>query len=132
MIVKHFPFLWLTLVCYSLFITYVSLMSGHGEGDFTELKQYKIPHLDKLLHVAAYWLYALLALLASRDIHRRWLVGWMLLLLILHGTVLEYLQITLAVGREASLPDIVANTTGIVLGYVTMLIYQHFQAHQHG
>ncbi|OLQ75520.1 hypothetical protein BIT28_23095 [Photobacterium proteolyticum] len=129
MLVERFPLPWLALACYCLFITYVSLIPGQGEGDLTDLKQYKIPHLDKLLHIAAYWLYALLALLAmSRVSQRRWLASSLLLLLILHGVALEYLQITLTLNREASLQDIIANTVGVILGYLTMLVYQICQA----
>lgn len=129
MFVERSPLLWLALACYCLFITYVSLMPGQEEGDLTDLKQYKIPHLDKLLHIAAYWLYALLALLATAKVsQKRWLISSLLLLLILHGVALEYLQITLTLNREASLPDIIANTAGVLLGYFTMLVYHISQA----
>lgn len=119
---------WLTLACYSMFITYISLLFGQGEGDITDLKQYKIPHLDKLLHIGAYWVYTLLALFASKIKYKCWLVCCLLLL---HGIFLEYLQIKLTTGREASIPDIIANTAGIISGYLTALIYQHHRSNPH-
>ncbi|MGF1714782.1 VanZ family protein [Photobacterium chitinilyticum] len=128
MLVDRHPFPWLILACYSIFITYISLLPGQGNGDITDLKQYKIPHLDKVLHVGAYWVYALLALFAAKMKYERWLVCCLLLL---HGILLEYLQITLATGREASIPDIIANTAGVILGYFTALIYQHHPSNPH-
>ncbi len=128
MLVDRHPFPWLILACYSIFITYISLLPGQGNGDITDLKQYKIPHLDKVLHVGAYWVYALLALFAAKMKYERWLVCCLLLL---HGILLEYLQITLATGREASIPDIIANTAGVILGYFTTLIYQHHPSNPH-
>lgn len=117
---------WITLICYSIVITYLSLISGQTEGDIADFDQNKIPYLDKMMHIGAYWLYTMLALNASDGKHTL----PMCCLLMLHGIFLEYLQIKFTIGREASISDIIANLVGIIIGYLTVLLYRRAKAVQ--
>ncbi len=72
-----------------------------------------ILHLDKLLHLLAYAVLMVLALLGRLPLKAVWLAFIITTL----GVGLEVLQGTMNLGRTASLADAVANTAGVALVY---------------
>jgi len=77
-----------------------------------------VPHIDKLLHLAAY---GVLAGLVRLGWPKLW-GGWIFLGLALFGGGIEIAQHLMALGRTGSIADLIAN----VLGAALVLIFFHF------
>lgn len=71
---------------------------------------------DKLEHVAAFFVLAMLARLGWPTVNRLLLGG----LLALYGLGIEYVQSMDFVGRTASSADFVADLVGIMLGFLVL------------
>ena len=101
-------------------LTILLLMPGDDLEESTWWSTYKI---DKLVHIVAF---AILGLSTSISLSKlRVLIdsNFRLMALILtvcavFGTILEFLQQELSVGRMAELLDIVADCVGVLLGFV--------------
>lgn len=98
------------VAAYALLMTLVSLMPGNVSEPW-------FPHIDKLLHLAAYAAFAVLCApiwWQSENVQRTALIT--LMLLCLFGGAMELAQ-TLVPNREASWLDMLANSLGLVLGW---------------
>jgi len=101
-------------------LTFLLLLPGNDIEGSSWWETYKI---DKLVHIIAF---AILALSTSITLSKlRVLIdtNYRLMTLILvvctiFGTILEFLQQELRVGRSAELLDIVADCIGVLLGFV--------------
>jgi VanZ family protein len=101
-------------------LTFLLLLPGNDLEGSSWWETYKI---DKLVHIIAF---AVLALSSSITLSKlRVLIdaNYRLMTLILvvctiFGTILEFLQQVLRVGRSAELLDIVADCIGLLLGFV--------------
>lgn len=101
-------------------LTFLLLLPGNDLEGSSWWETYKI---DKLVHIIAF---AILALSTSITLSKlRVLIdtNYRLMTLILvvctiFGTILEFLQQELRVGRSAELLDIVADCIGVLLGFV--------------
>jgi VanZ family protein len=105
-------------------LTFLLLLPGNDLEGSSWWETYKI---DKLVHIIAF---AVLALSSSITLSKlRVLIdtNYRLMTLILvvctiFGTILEFLQQVLRVGRSAELLDIVADCIGLLLGFVIFRI----------
>lgn len=78
-------------------------------GDDVPAPAFEVPGLDKLVHVFAFGVPALLAVLLVRRL-------WPALVLLVHAPVSEALQAALAQGRSGDPADVAADVVGVVLG----------------
>ena len=82
---------------------------------------------DKFYHAGAYMLLTFAFLWSRRKLNMKY---WLFLigLLILLGGLIEVLQPLLSPGRHRDMYDLVANTTGIFLAVLCLLIGQRWRA----
>ena len=85
------------------------LLALYLPGDDVPDPAFEVPGLDKLVHVAAFGVPALLAVLLVRRL-------WPALVLLIHAPVSESLQTALANGRSGDPADVVADVVGVALG----------------
>ncbi|MGF1685697.1 VanZ family protein [Photobacterium japonica] len=111
---------WTAFISYAIWVGIISLGPAAQTGDLTDLKQYDIAALDKILHFGVYGLFTCLGFLAVPR-HRFQLCC---LLLALYGAGLEYLQGIDMAGREASWADGAANVIGVIAGYYSLQIIE--------
>lgn len=71
---------------------------------------------DKLIHVGMYLIFAVLSAWALKIEQYRWRVWLILPLTIGWGILMEYVQLEMGRGRSFSWYDILANTTGVIIG----------------
>jgi len=103
-----------------LILTFLLLLPG---DDLKESSWGSTYHIDKVIHVLAF---AMLALSTSISLSKlRVFIGlnYRLMTLIfvvgsVFGTILEFLQQELRVGRASELLDIVADSVGLLLGFL--------------
>ncbi|MGB5363721.1 MAG: VanZ family protein [Aureibaculum sp.] len=99
-------------VFFTLFITFISLVSLKG------MTQIKMENSDKLGHFLAYFLLSLSWFSALKNKFNNNLI---IILLISYGIIIEVLQEVLTVHRQADFKDVLANSMGVILAY---LLYQ--------
>ena len=100
-----------------MFITLLSLFSFDEES----IPSIAIPHLDKLVHFAFYFGFTVLASLSFREINRKRIpLGKVLVKIIvyaiIYGIVIEVLQGVATIDRDPDLLDVLANSSGALLG----------------
>ena len=71
---------------------------------------------DKLIHVGMYLIFAILSAWALRIEQYRWRVWLIIPVTIGWGILMEYIQLEMRRGRSFSWYDILANTTGVIIG----------------
>ncbi len=99
------------LICYTLFIAYVSLAGGKTQDTYVpDLNSFNISGLDKALHFFAYLLFASLSLFTF---YSRKAIYISYISIILYSLILELIQSTMPL-REASFSDFLANTLGVI------------------
>ncbi len=111
------PLLWLAIICYLLFIPADELP--------TEIF-FKIPHIDKIVHFALFFVFCLLML---RPLKKLQLKFYLLapLISILLSALLEFIQHLLSSTRNSDVYDFIANATGVA---VATLFYRFFVANR--
>lgn len=115
------PYLtWGCFSSYFIFITLISLSAGAEKNSLLDLKQYGILFLDKILHLGAYAVFALLASQLGLTYRR---FKYSCVALAGYGLFLEFCQGQFILNREASWLDAIANMAGIIIGY--MMSYKH-------
>lgn len=98
------PIFRLCTVVFAAAILFLSLQPSTGQAS--------IPHADKVQHVLAYGVLAVLTGLGWPRLRRVWLI----VLPALFGVGVEVLQGAMAMGRTPSVLDAVANTLGAAIG----------------
>ncbi len=104
-------------LAWMVFITVLSLISFEGDNSLN----IKIPHFDKLVHLSFYFIASVLGGLFGREISKGRIsklivLGISFVGLVLYGILIEVLQAYLTTYRSAELMDIMANSTGALLG----------------
>ncbi|WP_199775592.1 hypothetical protein [Microbulbifer pacificus] len=100
----------------------VALFAGMKSRPVPQL----VPHFDLMLHGGVF---ALLASLWVLAVSRRWW-GWGLLGLLLLGAALECWQGWMMPARTASLEDMAANASGVLVGGCVAMILARFLPHK--
>lgn len=108
------------LVGYTALIGYVSLANDSSPDSVVpDLNSFGVPDLDKMAHLGAYTLFAVIAILAL-GLRSLKSIGLCAVVIAVYSGVLEGLQ-TFVPLREASWLDFFANDIGIMLGSLLML-----------
>ena len=97
----------LVFILYAGIVTFASLRPGIGGG---------IEHMDKLTHLLAYYIFAVLG---YRILKARGYYLYVCLGIIAYGGLMEVAQSYMP-GRDMSGYDFLANTLGVVLGAVVV------------
>jgi len=80
--------------------------------------------LDKIIHILLYFVFVQLwALNLKKEEQKNKII--ILLIGIGYGVIIEYLQITMNMGRNFEIGDMIANTIGCILGIVLLTITQN-------
>ncbi|WP_408648493.1 VanZ family protein [Tenacibaculum pacificus] len=81
----------------------------------------QINHLDKYEHAFAYFVLCFVWLLAySKTKNNSFIVVFCC---VFYGIIIEALQVTITTYRSGDVLDIVANTTGILIAYITYFLF---------
>lgn len=104
-----------------VFVTFSSLYSFEQD----ELPSFNIPYADKLVHFTFYFvglvlgsLYVLQLKGQGQVLLRK--IGILAFFLILFGIIIEVIQGTMTLHRSGDFFDALANTTGVVLGFIVV------------
>jgi len=109
-----------------MFITFSSLSSFEGSG----LSMFNIPYGDKIVHFTFYFVAAVLGSLffvetkEERTTRNKYL-KILAISLIFFGMLIEVIQETMTINRSGDVFDALANSTGVILGIIT--IFTQFQ-----
>ncbi len=82
------------------------------------IKEYLVPHSDKLVHIFLYTVFSFLLLIETEKSKQKYIC---LLYAFLYGVLMELFQHYFTIYRSFELYDILANTTGVLVGF---LIYK--------
>lgn len=104
----------------ALLILYLSLTSS---DTFKKVAIYELPNLDKIVHAGLYFLLTSAIIFDNRKTINRTLHLFLIALIPLsYGILMEILQSSLTISRTASIYDVFANTTGILLSVLLWLL----------
>jgi VanZ family protein len=102
----------------------IALLSFAPASSFPFPYVYRIPHIDKFIHVAMYGSLGFVALMESRCIHRCSRLFLVLLFAIwLASLLIEVLQATVVNSRGAEWYDVLANFLGLIASYVAFRLF---------
>ena len=112
-------------VSWMAFVTFSSLYSFEGD----DLSSFNIPYADKLVHFTFYFVAVILGSLYVLQLKDRQQVilrkiGILAFFLVLFGIIIEVIQEKLTVDRFGDVIDALANTTGVIIGF--MVIFNRF------
>ena len=115
----------LLFVSWMVFVTFSSLYSFEGD----DLSSFNIPYADKLVHFTFYFVAVILGSLYVLQLKDRQQVilrkiGILAFFLVLFGIIIEVIQEKLTVDRFGDVIDALANTTGVIIGF--MVIFNRF------
>jgi glycopeptide antibiotics resistance protein len=99
-------------ISWTVFITYLSLANVHSLG-----VTLKIPNKDKIVHFVFYFVFYFLWYHSSFFNLSKNKKIILLIIAILYGIGIEILQAISENGRHADILDVMANTTGALIGY---------------
>ncbi|HLT51064.1 MAG TPA: VanZ family protein [Arenibacter sp.] len=100
----------------------LSLISFKGNDILPSLN---IPHMDKLVHMGFYFGTSVLGILFIRE-RKRGMVPlqktmlWTVVFAILYGIIIEVLQSVFTLDRSGDILDVLANSSGAILGCFLM------------
>ncbi len=104
-----------------VFVTFSSLYSFEGD----DLSSFNIPYADKLVHFTFYFvglilgsLYVLQLKDGQQVILRKIVI--LAFILVLFGIIIEVIQGKLTVNRSGEVFDALANTTGVIMGFIVI------------
>ena len=101
----------------------IALFSLVPANNFPFTSVYRIPYIDKIVHILMYAPLGFVALLESRckpKCHQ--LYVFILLGILLASVLIEVLQATVISSRGAEWYDLLANFTGLAAGYLAFLL----------
>lgn len=102
----------------------IILLSLLPARDFPFDSVYKIPHIDKFVHISMYAAFGFVALMESRCTGRCHKLYFFILLGILFVSLLiEVLQATLISSRGADWFDVLANFLGLTAAYIAFRLF---------
>jgi len=105
-------------ICWATIILILSLFHVNTPGS---IKEYIIPHSDKLVHIFLYAVFSFLLLIESKKSKRNYI---RLLFAIFYGIFMELFQHFLTIHRSLELLDIFANFSGVLFG---LFLYSKFK-----
>ena len=112
-----------SFICWIVIITFLSLYSFKD----VDTQKISIPHLDKMVHFAFYFVAAILGSLLIRErtkghlyVSKSVLIS--MLFVIIYGIVIEVVQNTFTDYRSGDLYDVLANSLGAFFGAGTIFI----------
>lgn len=107
------PLLWLALICYALFIPAKEL----------PVKPFmKIPHFDKMVHFALFFVFCLLLLRPFKKLQQKYYILAPLISIIL-SALLEFSQHMFSKSRSSDINDFMANSLGIALSVLFFYLF---------
>lgn len=106
------PIIWLTLICYGLFLP---------AEELPVKSLLHIPHFDKVVHFGLFFVFSLLLFSPYKKLKTKQLI-WAPLTALFFGTLLESIQHTFSSSRNSNVYDLIANTVGIL----TSILAFHF------
>lgn len=111
---KYFvkPIIWLLIICYGLFIP---------ANNLPKKPFLAIPHFDKLVHFALFFVFCLLLFVPFKKLNTNHLIYAPLISIIL-SAALETVQHIISSSRSSNIYDFLANTAGIL----TSLVFFHY------
>lgn len=107
------PGLWLAIICYALFIP---------AKELPVKPLFKIPHFDKMVHFALFFVLCVLLLRPFKKLELRYYLIAPVISVIFSG-LLEFSQQMLSKSRSSDIYDFLANTLGI---FTAVLFYYLF------
>lgn len=116
----------LLAILWTIVITFLSLAtfdSSFGGG-------IKIPNKDKIVHFVFYFLFVILWNFSFdfKKFHIK--KGFIILVIaIVYGILMEFLQATFTKDRTADVLDVLANSTGAIIGLILTRIYLQNKTH---
>lgn len=120
---KKFLFIAIT---WTLIVTYLSLATLNTSIE----SAIKIPYKDKVVHFVFYFLFVILWMLTINN--KRYLNknGFKIVVLaIIYGILMELCQAFLVSNRTADVNDVFANSTGALVGLLSIKIYLQNKTH---
>ncbi len=101
----------------SLYILAISITIGIGVLSLVKPPKIEvdISFIDKILHTFAYFCLSFSWLLAFKDNNKPYLI---IIGCVIYGIVIEMLQLSITNYRTGDLNDVLANTTGAVIGFL--------------
>lgn len=105
---------------FSIFLAgFIALLSLLPDSSIPDSSLFSISYLDKMVHAGMYGSFGFVALLEHRSRSPRINVQLLLLLVIFSiSAVIEVLQATVVASRSAEWMDLLANLSGLLLGYL--------------
>ncbi|MDG1724293.1 MAG: VanZ family protein [Bacteroidia bacterium] len=106
---------------WTIFIVSFCLLPSSIFKTFSSMSLFQ---LDKIIHILLYFVFVQLwALNLKKEEQKNKII--ILLIGIAYGVIIEYLQITMNMGRNFEIGDMIANTIGCILGVVLLTITQN-------
>lgn len=100
----------------------IALLSLAPANNFPFTSVYRIPYIDKIVHILMYAPLGFVALFESRcKLKCHQLYVFILLGILLASVLIEVLQATVISSRGAEWYDLLANFTGLAAGYLAFL-----------
>ena len=104
-----------------IWIIIIFILSSIPGNDIPKLNRFKIPHLDKIVHFIMYFTLQLLILVEYYKNHTQKysfikVLFVSIMFSVAYGVVMELLQSLIFISRTGSFYDVLANSTGAVIG----------------
>ncbi|WP_271855181.1 VanZ family protein [Patiriisocius marinus] len=112
----------LAAISFSIIIT-IALLSPTGDVTETSIKNVdKVVHFGIHMLLVGFWLYYFY----RRNLNEisNGLVAKVLIFIFLYGIIIEFLQTYLDFGRTGDVFDVIANTAGLIAGFIAFRIFQ--------
>jgi VanZ family protein len=107
----------------------IALLSLLPSSSLPDSSLFSIGSIDKIVHFCMYSFFGFVGLLETRCYHRCLGLHFLLLTSIFGLSVLlEVLQATLVPSRSAEWFDLVANLSGLTVGYIAYRIFRHLRS----
>lgn len=107
------PLLWLAIICYLLFLPASDLPTGFFS---------KIPHFDKIVHFALFFVLCIFLLRPLKRLHFKHFIIAPLISIISSG-LLEFIQHTLSKSRSSDIFDFLANSIGVLAAVLFFYLF---------
>ncbi len=117
-ILKYYKSLIITIL-----ITILSLLPG---SDTPKIHFINIPYLDKYIHFFMYFFLSGIIIFDSKRVGDRNLKFYLIIItaIIIFGITLESIQENYITGRSGEFFDVIANSTGTIIGLIISLLIQ--------
>lgn len=109
-----------------VWIIIIFILSSISGNDIPKIPDFKIPHLDKIVHFTMYFTLQFLILTEYyKNYNNKYSFTKILIITtsisIMYGLVMEYLQGYLFTSRTASFYDFIANSAGAIIGTILVI-----------